>query len=1141
MPRKTLEEIYKKKTPYEHILDRPDTYIGSIEPDTDYYWIYDNESNKIINKEIEVVPGLYKIIDEVFNNSRDQCFVDGTTTKNIYINIDQSSSIFNVKNDGNGIDIAIHKEHNVYIPEMIFGHLLTSTNYDDNIEKITGGKNGYGAKLANIFSLLFRVETVDSQRKKIYTQLFKNNMLEKDEPDIKRYTKKPYTDITFKPDLSKFGINELTDDFISLIKRRSYDIAATTPKNVNVYFNEEKILVKNFKDYISLYLGNGQDFIYQEVNERWQVAVAFQTNSNFEQVSFVNGISTNKGGTHVNHVVTKIVNGIKESIKKKDNDVNIKPAYIKEHIWVFVNSLIVNPSFSSQTKSELTTKANKFGSECDLPALFVNKLIKTGLLNEILMLARFKENKNLKKTDGRKGGKIKGITKLEDAEWAKSKNSSRTQQCSLFITEGDSAATFAIAGLSVVGRQKYGVFPLKGKLLNPREKTIREISNNEELNNLKKILGLKEGEEYEDTKSLRYGSVIMLTDADDDGIHISGLFINMIHVRWPSLLKIPGFIKLMITPVVKITKGKEIKEFYSSHEFDIWKNNNSMKGWIHKYYKGLGTSTAKEAKEYFRELDKLLVNFHWDKYSDKFILLAFGQKLNDQGKKYTDVRKKWLENMPANSEIERGLKDITYSEYINEQLIHFSWASVVRAIPALADGLKPSQRKILFGALKKNVTKKTEVRVSQLAGYISENTGYHHGEKSLHDTIIHMAQDFIGSNNINFLFPNGGFGTRRKGGKDSASPRYIYTYLEPITRQLFMKEDDPILEHLKDDNDIIEPKWYMPILPNVLINSSSGIGTGFSTDIPCFNVNDIIDNIYRLMDKKKLKTMKPWYYGFTGKIEKIDNKKYVTKGIWERTDNTTILITELPIGEWILHYKDFLENSIVEKNPNAKHFLKDFSDSNTTHTKIEFKLTFYDKKTLDRMIKNVDMFESTLKLVSTVNYSNIHLFDTNGLIKRYSSPNDVMDDFYKIRLEYYDKRKEYLLDLLNRKVIMINARIRFILMLIDEEIIIKGKQKIKIEKILEKNDFPKLMYAGKDESYDYLMTMPLWNLTEEKIKELKKEKNCLMETLHDLEDSSLIDLWKNDIEIFRGAYDEYLEDRTNRDNEIVKKKRLKRK
>ena len=1110
--KKSIEETYQKKTQKEHILDLPDTYIGSIEPKTEEHWVYNNILKTIEKKEITWIPGLYKIFDEIIVNALDHCVRDDTL-KTIKATI--SDSEITIWNDGNGIDVEMHKEHKVYVPELIFGHLLTSANYDKSEEKIVGGKNGYGAKLTNIFSKEFIIETVDGTRQKKFIQTFRNNMEEKDKAKVTSCKKKPYTKITFTPDFSRFGITKLSDDMIGLFQKRIYDACASTPKRVKVLLNDEKLDVKEFQDYVNLYIGKKAEMprVYETPHERWEYIAAYNPAGNFEQVSFVNGIWTMLGGSHVTYILNQIVKKLDTHIKKgKNKDITIKPQFIKDHLWLFVKSTIVNPSFASQTKDTLTSKVSSFGSKCDVSDDFIKKLAKTEIVNRVISFVHFKDELDMKKTDGSKRTRLRNIPKLDDANYA---GTAKSKLCTLIVVEGDSARTFANSGLSVVGHDYYGVFPLKGKPLNVREATASQQVENAEISHIKQILGLQMNKKYSTLDTLRYGSLMVLTDADDDGTHIKGLIMNMIHYWWPELMKFPGFLKSMVTPVVKVTKGKKSHEFRNLIEYNDWKSENDTKGWTIKYYKGLGTSTSNEAKEYFKNIDHNQLFYGWDNHTSDSIKLAFQKDKADQ-------RKEWIRNFNKKLHLNADNQNITYNQFIHNELINYSQASVIRQIPAIHDGLKPSQRKVLYSALLRNLT--SEIKVAQFAGYVSEKSSYHHGEASLQSCIVNMAQNYVGTNNINLLVPNGQFGTRLMGGKDAASPRYIFTQLDEITKILFDPKDFPILNQLNDDGFLIEPEWYLPILPTILINGADGIGTGFSTKIPQHNPIDLIHNIKRLMNDEKPIEMQPYYRGFKGTINKLSSTCYSVHGNYERIGDKKIRITELPLGVWTYNYQEFLESIIIDskdKKTKKQQYIKSYSNNNTD-TNVDFELVFPTKLELDKVLENPEQFEKTFKLTSKINTSNMYLYSIDNTVKKYTSTTQILEDYYTIRLDYYQKRKDYLEIILKRDLDIIESKVKFIKDVIAEKIVIFNKKKDYIMGVLEKNKYPKFSINSDQPSYNYLLDMKIWSFSKEKIQQLVEQCNIKNAELKDLQSKDKIQLWKDDLDKFEIEYETHL-------------------
>lgn len=586
----SIEKMYQKKSQLEHILLRPDTYIGSVEHTKELMWVYNEEKNRMVQREISFVPGLYKIFDEILVNAADNKQRDKAMSA-IKIDIEPEKNTIAIWNNGQGIPVTMHKEEKMYVPTMIFGHLLTSSNYNDDEKKVTGGRNGYGAKLCNIFSTTFTVETASKQYKRSFKQTWAANMTKTTDAKIKDFAGTDYTKITFSPDLAKFKMDRLDEDIVALMSRRAFDVAAST-KGIAVYLNGKKLAVKNFKDYIDLYVkgddesGQPVKVVYEQCGERWEIACC-PSDRGFQQVSFVNSIATTKGGRHVDHVVDNIIKQLLEVLKKKNKGgINIKPFQVRNHMWIFVNCLIENPTFDSQTKENMTLQAKGFGSKCTITEKFIGTVSKSGIVESVLSWAKFKAQNDIAKTGGKKSSKIKGIPKLEDANEAGTKNS---YMCTLILTEGDSAKSLAVSGLGVIGRNFYGVFPLRGKLLNVREATFKQLAENAEINNLCKIIGLQYKKKYltmDDIKTLRYGKVMIMTDQDQDGSHIKGLLINFIHTNWPELLRLP-FLEEFITPIVKATKKNEELSFYSLPEFEEWKNDTPNHNTYNiKYYKG---------------------------------------------------------------------------------------------------------------------------------------------------------------------------------------------------------------------------------------------------------------------------------------------------------------------------------------------------------------------------------------------------------------------------------------------------------------------------------------------------------------------------------------------------------------------------
>jgi DNA topoisomerase-2 len=1131
-----LAQQYQRKSDKQHILDNPDTYIGSVENVDSPMWVYDQATNKIVLRSMEYIPGLYKLFDEGIVNCRDHVIrmiqlsekADQTKPVSYIETIIEEDGTITLVNDGNGIDVAKHPEYDIWIPELIFGHLRTSTNYNKEEQKIVGGKNGFGFKLVLIWSTHGRIETVDHIRGLKYTQEFGSNLDVISPPVITRVkTQKPYTKVSFRPDYARFGLAGLSADMANLLKKRVYDIAAITDhssKKIKVSYNGEVVPIRNFQQYVDLYIGTKDETkrVYEMADDRWEYAVALSATHEFMQVSFVNGICTYKGGKHVDYIMGQITRKLVEYIEKKKK-IRVNPTSIKEQLILFLRCDIVNPAFDSQTKDYMNTPINKFGSSCTVSDAFIEKIAKMGVMDLACSLTEAKENRLAKRTDGVKTKTIRGIANFIDANLS---GGPQSKDCILILCEGLSAMSGVVSGLSSEDRNIIGIYPLKGKLLNVRGEQVKKISENKEITDIKKILGLENGREYstiEDVhQSLRYGKILVMTDQDVDGSHIKGLCINLFHSEWASLIRIPGFISFMNTPILRAKKGAQTVVFYNEGEYHTWKSvqPNSGAGWTIKYFKGLGTSTSAEFKEYFA--NKKIVDFVYSgETSDNTIDKVFN-------KKRADDRKLWLEQYDKEAFLNTSHPTVRYEEFIDHELIHFSTYDCARSIPNIVDGLKTSLRKILYCAFKRRLT--SEVKVAQFAGYISEHSAYHHGEASLNGAIVNMAQNFVGSNNIHLLEPRGQFGTRLQGGDDSASERYIFTQLHPLARMIFPEADDPVLTYLDDDGTVVEPEYYTPIIPFVLINGISGIGTGFSCSIPPFNPADVVQYLKaRLLgNAQPLKEFIPYYEGFTGSVSKIGDQKYLITGKYTKLADDKIRITELPVGTWTMPYITYLEG-LMDGTTNEKTgkktppVIKDFT-SVSTELFIDITVQF-PKGELARLEEVVDShglngIYKVLKLSTTITTTNMHMFNASRKLHKYNSVEEIIEDFYGVRMETYNKRKAHLVSQLQDRLKKMSNRAKYILENLNGEVDLRRKTATQVNDLLTARKYDRI-----EDSFNYLVKMPMDSVTQENVDAILREKGELKNELDVLIGTPVEQIWMHELDIFAESYAKYKVDR----------------
>ena len=1129
-----LAKQYQQKTDKQHILDNPDTYIGSVENVDTLSWVYDDASGRIVLRDIEYIPGLYKLFDEGIVNSRDHVIrmiqssmLEKKFVSYIETTIEEDGTI-TLTNDGNGIDVAKHPENDLWIPEMVFGHLRTSTNYDKEEKRIVGGKNGFGFKLVLIWSTYGRIETIDHVRGLKYIQEFHNNLDTISPPKITKVatTTKPYTKVSFRPDYKRFGIQGLTSDMLAMLKKRVYDIGAVTDhsiKKIKVVYNNDVIPVKNFQQYIDLYIGakDVSKRVYEQPDERWEYAVALSPNHEFMQVSFVNGICTFKGGKHVDYIVGQIVRKLCDFIEKKKK-IKVNAAAIREQLIIFLRCDIENPSFDSQTKDFMNTPVAKFGSTCSVSDSFVEKIAKMGVMDVACSLTEAKENRLAKKTDGSKTKSVRGIANFIDANLSGTVHS---KDCILILCEGLSALSGIVSGLSSDDRNTIGIYPLKGKLLNVRGEQIKKISENKEINDIKKILGLETGKVYtniEDVyQSLRYGKIMYMTDQDLDGSHIKGLCINLFHSEWGSLVQIPGFLSFMNTPILRAKKGAQTLLFYNDGEYKEWKDqfgDAGPTGWTIKYFKGLGTSTAAEFKEYFA--NKKIVDFVYSgATSDDTIDKIFN-------KKRADDRKTWLEHYNKDAYLNTNKKTVQYEEFIDNEMIHFSTYDCARSIPNMVDGLKISLRKILFSAFKRKLV--SEIKVAQFSGYVSEHSAYHHGEASLNGAIVNMAQNYVGSNNINLLEPNGQFGTRLHGGDDSASERYIFTMLNPLTRSIFPDLDDSVLTYLNDDGTLVEPDYYVPIIPFALVNGISGIGTGFSCSIAPYNPATIIHYLQSKLDNKSTADIDfvPYYQGFKGTVEKMQDNKYLIRGVYE-VHNDTVHITELPIGTWTMPYISYLETLMDGgTDKSGKRVPPSIKDFNSICTEVMVDITVsFPKGRVAELMETVDAngyngVEKLLKLQTTVSTTNMHMFNSECKLHKYDSVSEIIDDFYVVRINVYQKRKAAMVQSMNKKLVRLSNRARYIQETLKGTIDLRRKNATQVNDLLTNMSFEQI-----DGDYKYLIKMPMDSVTEENIANIMKEKDTTAMELNTLMATTVEQMWLHELSVLEKEYSVYRQKR----------------
>ena len=1103
---------YQKKDPIEHILLRPDMYVGSTRLRVINEYIAERKNDdgnfSISLQEIKTSPAILRIFVEALSNAIDnveRSLHTKTKCTKIKVSIDRQTGETSIWNDGDIVPVEINEDENCYNHSMIFGQLLTGSNYDDEEERVVSGRNGLGVKLTNVFSKKFSVIGCDPNNGKILEQEWTNNMKETQGPKIKSTKlKNGYTKVSWIPDFQLFGMKKYTKDIIKLYTRYVLDSAMLT--KVNIYFNEELIPVKSLSDYAMLYGSVDNEKLHIKTKD----CEVFLTPSNeYQTISFVNGVYTRLGGQHVDAWSEALFRPIVDNFNGK-NKTNKTPKVnindVKQFFRLFVVAKVVRPEFDSQDKNKLESPE----ISAVVKKSHINTINKWSVIDKIEDIIRAKEMVVLKKAE-----RVTKANKIDGYDRANKSGGKNSEDCSLFITEGLSAKTYVVAGIEKgiynrKGRDWNGILPVRGKLLNVRDKTPTTIAGNKIICSIIQALGLKHGVDYKNDdnfKKLNYGKLVIVADADVDGIHIEGLIINFLHSLYHSLLERKNpFVISLKTPIarVKISKKNDML-FYDERHFHKWYDAQSKKLEV-KYYKGLGTTKAEDVPDTFGEK---LLEFDNDKNSFNSMQKAFH-------KKYSDDRKQWLAeyNPQVNNfslDDQEQITTISITEFINEELIKFSHADCVRSIPSGIDGLKESQRKILY-AVKKRKLKYSgkSLKVAQLAGYTAEHSNYHHGEKNLFDTIIGMANEFPGTNNIPLLYRDGMFGTRLEGGEDAADGRYIFTKMDIMTELIYREEDEGLLKQINDDGDLVQPEHYIPILPMILINGSSGIGTGWSSNIPCYNPKDIIKSIISWLDnEEELPELIPWYRNFKGDIEKNSPTRFITYGIVQETsNNSTVKVSELPIGMWTYKFSDFCEDLKADKK------LKSVSN-------------YSSPKNVNFMLKENDNFNAnleTLKLHSYLYTSNMVVFDENQQICKYDNPQGILKEFCKIRLNYYIKRKQQQIELLKIEICFLKNKERFVKEVIEEKINIMNEKEENIINQLKESNYDKnpKKENSEEEDYEYLLRMQVRTFSQEKVNQLHKDINNLEEKLRQLLKTKEKNIWKKELKEFENVYDKWI-------------------
>lgn len=612
MTQRNVDKLYKKLNHVEHILLRPDRHVGSTRPRELRTWVFDPSKEAIAYKDVTYHPALLKLFDEIIINSVDFSKTpEGAHLNEINVCINKFMGSITVEDNG-GIPVVVHNEYKGWLPDMLFGELYSSSNYNEHDEELANvdgaGQNGEGASLVNVFSKTFTVTTCDGKNR--FTRTWRNNMSSKESlpAEVKPAVgAKKGTAVTFIPDFQRFRCASMTDGDYLMLVRRAYEVAACNP-SIKVILNGKEVRMNHFRDFSTM-------FKCEAVEETpdWKVGI-FKADTPVHH-SYVNSVHTGVGGPHVEYVLDKIIEAARPKLKRAYK-VDYKPGAIRGVIGLALICNIKTPRFDSQTKENMTTKVSEFGTKWEPSSRFLEKasacIVKwMGDYHETLVN---KEEEQAVEEAEKEISKIKfhDIPKYDPA------TSKNRKGCVLFLTEGDSAAKPILAARDT---KLHGVFPLRGKILNLIGASKREIAKNKEIQNIIAImrgLSIKDGVDFD---KLRYQEIVIATDADADGIHIRGLICNAFMTLWPDFIR-QGRLKYLITPVVVAKKGKDVFEFMEESDFEEHVKLQTKFDSV-KYLKGLGSNSPQAFKKYLHESQKYQKAFVYDQDADAAIDLAF--------------------------------------------------------------------------------------------------------------------------------------------------------------------------------------------------------------------------------------------------------------------------------------------------------------------------------------------------------------------------------------------------------------------------------------------------------------------------------------------------------------------------------------
>lgn len=1157
MPKKNKIDDLELEDLDEHqrVLFRPGMYIGSIKTFDKKYEIYDFDAKKVVKKEIKVSNGVERFFLEVLSNAADNIIRSRQAgIKPGVVNVEIVGKKVTIYNTGRPFVIKKYKQTDKYAPEIAFGKLGSSTNYNEALRTHVSGLNGMGVKLTNIYSSNFEVLIGDKTTKQQYHQTWTNNMFDCHKPIITPYKDHSFVQISYELDFDRFDDNY----------KNGYDsdtIGLLAYHCLNVCFTHKTQIKFNGTVFDSLDIVSHTNLIHNtDITQHKYITYAgwnktksvtkldgvskipprgiidlevciYDTPDHGKVTSLVNGMITRKGGVHVNVVMEKIKNRILTELNgpKANNKFKLTLRDLKQHVSVTISAFVDKPDFEAQVKEYLHYPTPEF----KIHTSGLSSMLKWDLSERLINAIKAKKYKLLSKTDGVRKKNITGTGKAQDASRAGTKDS---QKCVLYITEGLSAKGYALRLFKYMNGGKgqsgfEGVMPLKGKPINAmkiKKNDLEIINANKEYVMLKKMLGLKEVVDYSvvaNRKKLRYGSAVILADSDVDGKHIVGLELTSFLEQFESLLEI-GYVKMFRTPIIRAFKGKRCNSFFTMGLYDQWKKKD-LKGWRIKYFKGLASSNDADIKRDAANIEKdnSLVNLVYTNKSRKAMETAFGRDAN--------ARKAWIGEYNQYVGIEK-IKNLNIEDFIDKEMIEHSIVNNERTLPGM-DGMKECQRKIMWTALMKWKPGEYSLKTNELVNRSVNFTKYHYGPASLIKAVNAMTLDYVGTNNMRYFFPDGVFGTRNEGGKDAGAERYT-----SITKMwwwplVFKSDDHCIMNYVQEEGKQCEPKTLFPVVPLFIINGVFGIGTGYSSFIPNYNPLDVIKWIKCKINGKPTPKLVPWYKGFIGKIKvtvKISNKtsnndqapKIITKNILEpdlmdydqsstikrrmitmgnyKIEDNVVVIDELPLGRFPIKYKKWLEDQLEEEE------IADF-DNKSLDNIVDFKIWGFKNPSYKK-----------LGLIRTFGMTNMVILNKEGVPQRFHTIESLMNYWYQWRFEYYQKRIDTIIPGMEKILKVLDQKSRFIRAVIlgIEKGKIEGKSVVVVRETNQSiKDQMKLM-EPEEIGYEVYKMTKLSNCSEKGLSKIKSEVDKVNQELEKMRKTKPGKLWLSELTQFENQY-----------------------